>query len=131
MDHMDPQQELFTLIRTALVDKFGENMVFDGFLPPEGTEYPFFYIADSQLIDNENKTAVFGTISQTIHIWHNNPMKRGDVSALILDLKGILRSIKGNACSFSVRGIDQRILADNITTAPLLHGIVVVDFNFS
>lgn len=128
---IDPQQELFTLIRTGLVNKFGESMVFDGFLPPEGTPYPFIYIADSQQIDQENKSAIFGTISQTIHVWHNTPLERGRVSVILLEIKNVLRGIKGEGYQFDVRGMDQQIISDSITSATLMHGILIADFDFS
>ena len=54
---MDPQQELFTKLLTE-IKALGYD-VYDDFLPPDGTPYPFVYLADSQLIDDANKTAVF------------------------------------------------------------------------
>lgn len=47
---MDPQQELFTTLKLEL-EKLGYG-VYDGFLPPEDTPYPFIYLADSHLIDD-------------------------------------------------------------------------------
>lgn len=43
---MDPQQELFTKLLTE-IKALGYD-VYDGFLPPDGTPYPFVYLADSQ-----------------------------------------------------------------------------------
>lgn len=128
---MDPQQELFSLIRQALIDEFNEDMVFDGYMPPENTPYPFIYVADSQLVDSANKSAIFGTINQTVHIWHNNPMQRGTVSDIALRVKTRLRSINGVQFSYDVIGMDQRILSDVITTTPLVHCIIMADFRFS
>ena len=51
---MDPQQELFTALLLQLKEAF-PGKVYDGFLPPEDTPYPFVYLADSQLIDTEMK----------------------------------------------------------------------------
>ena len=45
---MDPQQELFTELLTE-IKALGCD-VYDGFLPPDGTPYPFVYLADSQQI---------------------------------------------------------------------------------
>ena len=61
---MDPQQELFTALLLQLKEAF-PGKVYDGFLPPEDTPYPFVYLADSQLIDTEMKNAVTGTVYQT------------------------------------------------------------------
>lgn len=60
---MDPQQELFTKLLTEI--KVLGYDVYDGFLPPDGTPYPFVYLADSQQTDDANKTAVFGNVYQT------------------------------------------------------------------
>ena len=73
---MDPQQELFSALLLELKKQYPDS-VYDTFLPPEGTPYPFIYLADSDLNDRANKTAVFGTVSQTIHVWHDNPRQRG------------------------------------------------------
>lgn len=50
---MDPQQELFTALLEKLRDEFGEDKVFDGFLPPENTPYPFIYLAEKLCICTE------------------------------------------------------------------------------
>ncbi|MFR1208968.1 MAG: hypothetical protein ACLSED_07285 [Sellimonas intestinalis] len=70
---MDPQQELFSTLLTELKNTGYD--VYDGFLPPDNTPYPFVYLADSQQIDDRNKTAVFGSVYQTIDVWNNNPKK--------------------------------------------------------
>lgn len=126
---MDPQQELFTALLLKLKD-LGYD-VYDTFLPPESTPYPFIYLADSQQTDDPNKTAIFGNVYQTIHVWHNNPKQRGTVSKMLLDVKKICRSI-GRTLNFNwnVRNMDQRILPDTTTKQPLLHGILNVEFYF-
>lgn len=127
---MDPQQELFTVLKIEL-EKKGYD-VYDGFLPPEDTPYPFIYLADSQQIDDPNKSAVFGNVYQTIHVWHNSPKQRGTVSRILLDIKNTARRIdKTNNFSWFVRNIDQRILADTTTSTPLMHGVLEMEFKFS
>ena len=71
---MDPQQELFTALLLKLKEKYEDTGigVYDTFLPPDGTPYPFIYLADSTQDDQANKTTVFGAVSQVIHVWHNN-----------------------------------------------------------
>ena len=44
---MDPQQELFSYLLVALKEKYPDIGIYDSFLPPEGTPYPFIYLADS------------------------------------------------------------------------------------
>ena len=82
---MDPQQELFTELLLQL--KKTEYDVYDTFLPPEDTPYPFIYLADSQQSDRQTKGAVIGSVYQTIHVWHNNPRQRGTVSKMLQDIK--------------------------------------------
>lgn len=127
---MDPQQELFSALLTEL-RKMGYD-VYDGFLPPKNTPYPFIYLADSTQIDEENKSAVFGRVSQTIHVWHNSPKQRGTVSKILLDAKTMCRKLeKTDNFSWFVRDVNQRILSDDTTKQPLLHGILSVEFSFS
>ena len=127
---MDPQQELFSILLRELKNTGYD--VYDGFLPPKNTPYPFIYLADSTQIDEENKSAVFGRVTQTIHVWHNSPKQRGTVSKMLLDAKAICRKLeKTNNFSWFVRDVNQRILSDNTTKQPLLHGILSVEFYFN
>ena len=50
---MDPQQELFSALLLELKKQYPDG-VYDTFLPPEGTPYPFIYLADSDLNYLEN-----------------------------------------------------------------------------
>ena len=127
---MDPQQELFTelLLKTK---ELGYD-VYDTFLPPEDTPYPFVYLADSQQTDDANKTAVFGNVYQTIHVWHNNPRQRGTVSKMLLDIKKVCYRLEHTEnFAWMIQNINQRILPDNTTKTPLLHGLLEVEFKFS
>ena len=127
---MDPQQELFTALLSQL--KKSEYDVYDTFLPPKNTPYPFIFLADSQQIDDQNKTAVFGDVYQTIHVWHNNPKQRGTVSKILLEIKQLCYELRSTAnFAWDIRNVDQRILPDTTTAIPLLHGILDVQFKFS
>ena len=127
---MDPQQELFTALLLRLKEKGYD--VYDTFLPPEGTPYPFIYLADSQQIDEANKTAVFGSVHQTIHIWCDNPKRRGTVSKMLLAIKNTCRKLEHtDNFAWDVRNVNQRILPDKTTKQPLLHGLLEIEFSFS
>ena len=127
---MDPQQELFTELLTE-IKKSGYD-VYDGFLPPDGTPYPFVYLADSQQTDDANKTAVFGNVYQTIHVWHNNPRQRGTVSKMLLAIKSACRRLDHTEnFAWNVRNVNQRILPDTTTKQPLLQGLLEIEFSFS
>ena len=80
---MEPQQELFTTLKLEL-EALGYD-VYDGILPPENTPYPFVYLGDTRQTDDTNKSAVFGNVYQTIHVWSNNPRNRGTVSEMLLE----------------------------------------------
>lgn len=131
---MDPQQELFSEILTALNEKYkGTGVgVYDTFLPPEDTPYPFVYLADNQQDEQETKAEIIGAVNQTIHVWHNNPKKRGTVSEILADIKQICRKIEYTEnYAWIMRNPVQRILPDTTTKQPLLHGILEVEFKFS
>lgn len=127
---MDPQQELFTELLLKLKDM--EYDVYDTFLPPEGTSYPFIFIADSQQTDTQTKSAVMGNVYQTIHVWHNNPKQRGTVSQMLLDIKKVCYKLEHTAgYGWMIANVNQRILPDNTTKTSLLHGLLEVEFKFS
>lgn len=127
---MDPQQELFTELLVR-IRALGYD-VYDGFLPPEGTPYPFVYLGDCQQTDAVNKSAVFGTVYQTIHVWSNNPGNRGTVSAMLLAVKQACRRVEHTAdFAWDLRSTSQRVLPDSTTKTPLLHGILEVEYKFS
>lgn len=125
---MDPQQELFTALLVEL-RKLGYD-VYDGALPPKDTPYPFVYLADSQMIDDLGiKNAVLADVTQTIHVWHNNVRQRGTVSKMLLDIKRVAFKITDTkSYRWMLTTSSQRILNDDTTDTPLLHG--VIDFNY-
>lgn len=127
---MDPQQELFIEIKKELERK--GYSVYDGFMPPEKTQYPFIFMGEfQQNDDNSNKTAVLGNVFVAIHVWHNNPMQRGTLSKILLDVKRVCRNIEHTAnFDWLVTNIGQQIIADETTNTPLMHGILEIDFKF-
>lgn len=128
--HIDPQQEIFTAVKIGLEQK--GQAVFDGALPPDGTPYPFTYLGDFQQIDKEHKNAVTGSVFATIHVWHNNTRQRGTLSKMLLEVKDVCRNIqRTNNFTWGVRNITQRIIPDNTTAEPLLHGVIEAEFYFS
>ena len=126
----DPQQELFTRLLLDLKSKGYD--VYDDVMPPDGTPYPFIYLGDCNQTDDANKTAVFGNVHQTIHVWSNNPKNRGTVSKILLEIKNVCRLLEHTEnFNWDLRNAMQRILPDNTTKTPLLHGILEVEFKFS
>lgn len=127
---MDAQQELFTALKLGIEAK--GYKVYDGFLPPEDTEYPFVYMGDFRQADKEHKNAVTGIVYPTVHVWHNNPRQRGTVSSIVSDIKAVCRSINrtGNF-AWMIRNVNSQIFPDNTTKTPLLHGVVELEGLFS
>lgn len=137
MGNIDPQQELFTAYKLAL-EAMG-YAVYDGELPPEksednpeGAEYPFIYLGDFRQSDQMLKNAVMGNVYPTINVWHNNTKQRGTVSKMLLDIKWVVYNLnKTKNFSWLVQSCETRIIPDNTTKTPLLHGIVEAGLKFS
>lgn len=130
MAKIDPQQELFTQLKLN-IEALGYD-VYDGFLPPDGTPYPFVYLGDFQQIDTANKSAVHGNVSATIHVWSDTPKQRGALSKMLLEIKTACRKLEHtHNFAWSLRNVTQRILPDNTTKTPLLHGVIEAEFYFS
>lgn len=126
----DPQQELFTAYKLSLEAK--GYAVYDGALPPENTPYPFIYLGDFRQADLQLKNAVNGTVYPTIHIWHNNIKQRGTFSKMLLDVKSVIyQTDKTDSFNWLVQSVDSRIIPDNTTKTPLLHGVVEAGTKFS
>lgn len=126
---MEAQQELFTELVQS-IKKLG-FAVYDGFLPPEGTAYPFVYVADFTQTDTNTKSGDCGRVHPVVHVWHNNPRQRGTVSVMLAQIKDVYRYISHtNNHSWTATNINQRIFADTTTKTPLLHGVIEADFLF-
>ena len=124
---MDIQQAVFTQLKVD-IESLGYD-VYDGELPPKDTPYPFVYLGNSNQSDNSTKAGNIGTVSQMIHVWHNDVQKRGTVSAMLADIKDVCRELE-RKYPVILSGITQDILPDNTTTQPLLHGVLTVNFKF-
>lgn len=128
---MDSQQELFSYLLVELKKLYPDN-VYDTFLPPDNTPYPFIYVGNSQLIDDANKSAVFGNVYQIIHVFHNNPKQRGTVSKMLLDIKKVSRELNHTTnFAWSLKNVSQDIMPDTSTSIPLLHGVLSLEFKFN
>lgn len=126
---MDAQQELFTHLKLN-IEALG-YAVFDGALPPENTPYPFVYLGDFQQDDKDTKTQTYGNVFPTIHVWHNDVTKRGDLSTMLLNIKQVCRRLQRTpSYAWTVRNVTSRIFNDTTTKAPLMHGIVESEWTF-
>lgn len=127
---MDAEQELFIAFKLGM--EANGYAVYDGVLPPENTPYPFVYLGEFRQNDTEHKNAVTGTVYPMIHVWHNNTKQRGTVSKMLFDIKTVCRSIaKTSNYAWVMRNINGRIITDNTTKTPLLHGVFEAECLFS
>lgn len=127
---MDPQQELFTALLTRL--RNSGYTVHDGHLPSSHTTYPFIYLADNQVNEIPTKPYVIGEVTQSIHVYHNDVLKRGTLSVMLIDIKNIARSIhETNSFGWALVEVNQTILPDDTTDQPLIHGVIEARFKFS
>ena len=124
---LDPEEEIFIAMKKTLEKK---HSTYDGFLPPKGTPYPFIYLGEfTQQDDASNKSLIFAEVNATIHVWHDNPRQRGTVSAMLADIKEAARGlIETKHYTWKVSSVYQRILEDNTTNTPLMHGVVEITF---
>lgn len=128
---MSPQQEIFTAVRGICVNLFGESNVFD-YLPPDGTPYPFVFVGEQLSNDQRNKSAVFGTVNQTVHVYHNDYKKRGTTTSMVMAIQEAVRALKStDHFHLDVRKINGQVLPDNSTATPLLHGVIEIEFYFN
>ena len=124
---MQAQQELFTYFKTQL-------NAYDGHLPPKGTPYPFYYLADTRQQFGASKSQDYGYVTLVVHIWHNNEKERGTVSEMmntVLNTAGNLTETSTFKWSLIRNETEQQILADNTTTPPLMHGWNSLRFSYS
>lgn len=130
MIEIDPQQELFTMLKLALENK--GYSVYDGKLPPEGTPYPFIYLRNSQLVNERVKNGIFARIFQNLSVWHDNIRERGVVSSILLDVKRTFYEIEDNTkFAYSIENLSQTITNDDTTATPLIRGDIDAEILFS
>lgn len=127
---MDPQQELFTLLRVALVKEFGEGKVYDGKLPPGDTPYPFIYLGELSENDVMYKASIGGIVRITVHVWHDRPEMRGTLSQMMKQIKAAGISLQGKTRCFDYRGASETVLPDSTTGQPLLHGVIELNYQY-
>lgn len=125
-----PRQEIFTMCRQAAIRVMGETSVFD-YLPGKEANYPFVFIGEQYGEDISYKNVVAGDCTQTIHVYHNDPGKRGSTQRMMDELLGEVRKVK-HTRTFYVELVDTRtqMLTDNTTSTPLLHGVLELRFKF-
>lgn len=101
------------------------------YLPPESVGYPFIFVGEDFSFDRETKSTILGTYTKKVHVYHTRD-KRGDLYRLINDIKYSIRQLNNTKNFYmSVKGINDRVIVDNTTAIPLLHGIIEITINFN
>lgn len=123
-------QSVFSHVRNEAIKLFGEDMVFDGELPPLHTPYPFVYIAQQDTVDLYVKGGDFQTVHQVIRFYHNDIHKRGSLDGMMYQLRMALkeRVVFNNssiAFAYSTQSINPEELPDGLK---LMHGVLEIDF---
>lgn len=126
---MNPGMELFGALLVALQSAYTDR-VFDTFLPPEQTPYPFIFLNDPyEIEDFRMKGSYFGQTSISIDVWHNDPTQRGTVDSLLFDVRQICRSIdRTKNYSWRLSSCTLEYLPDTTTSQPLYRGILSLEF---
>lgn len=138
----DPGQIAFCRIRKIIEDNFGKFATYDTVLPEVGMSYPFFYIGESFQSDELLKNSVVGTINLTVHYWTDQVRARGKAveemrkfKSALYESENTLENEDENAQNDETKvhflRANSRILADNSTAVPLLHGVIELYFSFS
>lgn len=138
----DSGQIAFCRVRKIIEDVFGKFAIYDTVLPEVGTSYPFFYIGESFQNDELLKNSVVGTINLTVHYWTDKVGARGTAVEDMRKFKSALyesentlenedENIQNDETKVHFLRANSRILADNSTAVPLLHGVIELYFNFS
>lgn len=118
---MSAQQEFFAEMKMALITQ--GYAVYDNTLPPDGTPYPFVYLAGSTVDGYGAKAQEAGIITQIIQVWGRSDM-RGTLSRICEAVMLTARTLKeSDNYAFAYQDDSQtQILNDNTTKTPLMQG---------
>lgn len=122
---MSKTQELYSGVRKIIADLYGEAMVYD-YLPGE-VPYPFIVLGEQNNVTNRsNKDYLGGTTYITIHFWHDDWAKRGDIDKAMNEVfKAILKKYEVKA-----ENANMLIINDTTTKVNLLHGVLDVQISY-
>lgn len=122
---MSPHQFIENLVRDAFATQFSN--VHLGVTPGESAPYPFAIIGAQDSTDNlYSKRRYEYTITQDVHVYHNDLYKRGHLRNLIDN--AIIKCRYANVKAVNYDGCDVRMVIDNTTQNELLHFIVSIQF---
>lgn len=128
---MDAQQSFFTALKLSL-EASGFD-VYDSELPPDGTPYPFIYLAGSTQGFYPAKGQEAGTITQIVQVW-GRAEERGSISALaraVIEQANQVTSTDDYSYILQLNETETQILEDNTTTTPLMQAYISMSVFYS
>ena len=127
---MKAQQKFFMALKKALQQQGYD--VYDNALPPEGTPYPFVYLAGTTDNPSDVKLQEAGMLTQIVQVW-GRATQRGTISEMSDTVLQVARGIQTADYAYAVRmnETEQRILNDNTTKTPLMQGYTSLRVSYS
>lgn len=97
------------------------------YMPDSRASYPFVFIGEQFQQDNrKQKDYLNGRTQVTVHVWHNDPYKRGSFVRMMDNIETkVRRHYKADLAN-----VTSQKLNDNSTSQDLLHGVLEFDINF-
>lgn len=123
-----PQQQIYDAVFKA---SLGLGYSTHDHLPPESEAYPFVYIGEQFDQDRNTKTAIFGDVQQTVHVY-GRAEDRATVTGMMDALKTEIRKLRQTE-NFDVRSrsVTARTIHENTGSAPLIHGMIETTITFN
>lgn len=101
------------------------------FLPPANTPYPFIRVGEYTGNDVMNKTHVFGTYNQMIHLFWLKSDRSG-MTDVMGNLKRDLRNLTKTAGGYGILvKLNERVIPEVAENKTLLHGVITLEVNFN
>lgn len=124
-------QNTFMLVKKLAIELFGADRVFDQELPPEGTPYPFVYIANQDTNRYPTKDNSIENVNQMVRFYHDDVEKRGTLDSMLYALR-----IEAGKQRFVVNNSAIRLNDYSTVISPedaeaglkLLHGVLTLSF---
>lgn len=100
-------------------------------LPPADTPYPFIRVGEYTGNDEANKTHVFGTYNQMIHLFWLASDRSG-LTDMMGNLKRDLRNLTKTTGGYGfLLTLSERVLSEVAENKALLHGVLILDAKFN
>lgn len=120
--------------RNALINRLTDQGLsfYETSMPDSSASYPFIFVPDAVTNDDAIKSGQKGTLYQTLHIWSDQPHRRGDCYRLVDRVVQIcMRIHEAGPYGLTFVRKEVRPMVDETTATPLLHVVVELTYNFS